>query len=249
MTTRIVILAAGQGKRMGLPIPKVLAPLHGIPLIAHLLKSVKESGVDPRPVIVIAPDAQPLFEKEIGSNYDYVVQPERLGTGHALLCAHTGLDPKTDAVVMLNGDMPFIKPATLQKLVAQQAASRPAMTLITNRVPNFEGEYAPFYDFGRIVRDTQGNILNITERKDATPEELAITEVNSSYFCFDMKWLNVNLPKLKTDNAQKEYYVTDLVKIAIGQGDAVQTIDASPAESIGVNTPEHLEHAHKVSLS
>ena len=249
MTTRIVILAAGQGKRMGLPIPKVLAPLHGQPLITHLIKSIQESGVDPRPVIVIAPDAQPLFEKEVGANSQYVVQQERRGTGHALLCAYMAMESKPEIIVMLNGDMPFIKPETIKKLVTEQSAAGSAMTLVTNQVPGFTDEFAPFYDFGRIVRDGKGGILRIIEKKDATPDELAITEVNSSYFCFDAKWLGVNLPKLGTNNAQQEYYVTDLVKIAIGQGDQVATISASPTESIGINTPEHLEHAHKVSLS
>lgn len=249
MTTRIAILAAGQGKRMGLPIPKVLVPLHGTPLITRLLKSVKESGVDPRPVIVVSPTNKEEIRKEIGDNYEFAIQHEQRGTGHAVLYAFNVVNHKADALVVLNGDMPFIKPETIKNLVKQHSERRPAMTLITNRLPNFEGEYAAFHDFGRIVRDAGGNIQRIVEKKDATDAEKNITEVNSSYFCFDMNWLSKNLPKLGTNNAQKEYYITDLVKIAIEQDDKVDTINAGPNESIGINTPEHLEHAHKIANS
>lgn len=233
---------------MGLPIPKVLAPLHGKPLIKHLLESVYASGLDPKPVIVIAPETEGLFTKEIGTKCQYVVQPQRLGTGHAVSCARSAMQGTSDAVVVLYGDMPFIKPETIRNLVDRHTALRPAITMLTNTVPNFFGAYAPFADFGRVVRSADGAIQNIVEKKDATPEQLEILEVNPSYFCFDSAWLWSTIETLKNNNAQGEYYLVDLVRIAIESGKTVRTLDTNPLESIGVNTPEHLEHAHRVSM-
>lgn len=248
MTCRIIILAAGQGKRMGLPIPKVLAPLHGKPLIKHLLDAVYASGLDPRPIIVIAPDTEGMFKKEIGANCEFVVQSQRLGTGHAVSCARGAAQGTSDAIIVLYGDMPFIKPETIRTLAKEHAARRPAITMLTNTVPNFVGAYAPFADFGRVIRSAEGAIQNIIEKKDATPEQLAITEVNPSYFCFDSAWLWSTVDTLTNNNSQGEYYLVDLVRIAIESGKTVRTLDTNPLESIGINTPEHLEHAHRVSM-
>jgi len=114
---------------------------------------------------------------------------------------------------------------------------------MTAKVPNFNDWYQFFYDFGRIVRGKQGNIKEIIEKKDASPGQLDIKEVNPAYFCFQAGWLWENLAKIKNDNAQGEYYLTDLAKIAIDEGLRIDSIDINPKEAIGINTPEQLKLA------
>ena len=245
MTTRVVILAGGKGKRMGQPFAKVLTPLRGTPLIRHLLDAVAASGVDPHPVIVVGFDAEAV-KKKLGNGYTYVFQKEQLGTGHAVRSAEAVLRGKADAVLVLYGDQPFIKPATIKALRDLHEKKRPAITMATVTVPSFENEWAPLYDFGRIIRDGKGRIAAIVERKDATEAELKIRELNPSFFCFDAVWLWSHLSELENKNAAREYYLTDLVRIAIDGGARIASMDVSPLESIGVNTPEHLELVQKL---
>ena len=259
MKTRVVILAAGKSKRMGADIPKVLLPIGERPMISHLLETVQKIGIDPRPVIVVGSGAESV-KSVLANGYEYVVQDQQLGTGHAVLCAEKALRGKADAIVVLYGDNPFIQPETLRKLISLHEKSqsvggvlrgdaghdRPVLTMATTTVDNFEDWRKPLYDFGRIVRNSNGEIQAIVEKKDATPEELAIRELNPSFFCFKAEWLWEALKKIDNANAQKEYYLTDLVRIAIDQGKRVLTVDANPLETIGVNTPEHLELARKL---
>ena len=259
MKTRVVILAAGRSKRMGADIPKVLLPIGERPMISHLLETVRKTGIDLRPVIVVGSGAESV-KNTLADGYEYVVQDQQLGTGHAVLCAEKALRGKADAIVVLYGDNPFIQPETLRKLISLHeksrsagggsrggASERPVLTMATTKVDNFEDWRKPLYDFGRIVRGSKGEIRAIVEKKDATPEELAIRELNPSFFCFEAEWLWDALKKIENKNAQKEYYLTDLVRIAIDQGRRVFTVDANPLETIGVNTPEHLELARKLA--
>lgn len=243
---RIVILAAGKGKRMNnQELPKVLIPLNGQPIINHLLKAVKQSNIDDRPVLVVGRQAE-LVKKTLGPAYDYVLQTELLGTGHAVSQTQGLLQNQTENVMVLYGDHPFLTSSSIKKLAETHCAKNHLISLMTVKVENFDGLNQTFYDFGRIVRDGAGKIKEIVEKKDATPEQLKIKELNPAYYCFQADWLWENLAKIKNNNAQGEYYLTDLVKIAIEQGLRIDSIDIDPKEAMGINTPEQFKDAERV---
>lgn len=242
MNTRVIVLAAGKGTRMGGEIPKVLIPFNGKPLAAHLLENIKASGVDTQPIVVISRDGE-LVKEKLGDSYLYAVQEKQLGTGNAVLAAESVIPKDTKVVIVLYGDHPFLSPETIKNLQKLHEENSGPLAMMTTQVGDFEDWRYLFKDFGRIVRDTNGNIQSIVEMKDATPEEQAITEVNPSFFSFRTDWLWSHLKELKNDNAQGEYYLTDLVKIAMNEGHPIASIEITPHESIGVNTPEQLEVA------
>ncbi|HBU06700.1 MAG TPA: hypothetical protein DEB09_01305 [Candidatus Magasanikbacteria bacterium] len=233
----IVILAAGKGKRMQSDLPKVLHELNNKPLIEYVVSLVEKLNI--RPVVVVSEDG--LVKKYLVDRADYAIQSERLGTGHAVMQAEDLLKNKFGKVVVLYGDMPFLKPESVSNLVDVHEKQNNKITLMTTRVPNFENNYKEFYDFGRIVRNSVGIVNKIVEKKDASAEELEIRELNTGYFCFESDWLWNNLKKLKNNNQAGEYYLTDLVGLAIENGDRVGSIEILSEEAIGINTKEHLE--------
>ena len=238
---QIVILAAGHGTRMKHELPKPLVPLSGKPIIAHLLESIEESGVCERPTIVVAPNNVELFKKTLGEEkYDYVIQEEQLGTGYAVLTAKDNLMDKPGHVMVLYGDHPLVSAETLKKIHSECNGNN-ALTLATAMIPDFEEWRAGFYNFGRIVRDEHGNVERIVEKKDSTDEELRIKEVNPAYFCFEPQWLWEHLDKLDNNNAQGEYYLTDLVQMAVTEGAKIKTVQIDPKEALGINTQEQLK--------
>lgn len=241
----IVILAAGDGKRMKTGIPKVMNLLHGKPLIGHVVDHVLESGLVEKPVVVVSAGHN-LVQEYLGDRAVYVIQDKQLGTGHAVACAETELKNKCDSLVILYGDMPFITASSLKKLVESHISNKNILTMLTITVPDFEGWRKYFYDFSRIIRDKNGEIIEDVQMKDATKEELTITELNPCYFCFDSKWLWSHLKQLKTDNTQAEYYLTDLVKFVMVEGAKLGTVQIDPTEAIGINTKEHLEIAENI---
>lgn len=231
---------------MNLEVPKALALLKGRPLIQYLLDAVHASGVDEKPVIVVGQGAN-LVKQKLGEGYDYVFQNAQLGTGHALKVTRPLLQGRTDTIIVLYVDHPFTHASTIKKLRFLHERENRVITMMTTMVGDFEDWRKPFYEFGRVLRNAGGEVVRIVERKDATPSELAIREVNPALFCFDAAWLWSSLEKLKNENAQKEYYLTDLVRIAIDSGERIASMDLDPLESIGVNTPEHLELATKIA--
>lgn len=227
-------------------VPKVLSLLKGRPIIQYLLDAVQASGVDTRPVIVVGQGAD-LVKKALGEGYEYVFQNAQLGTGHALKITRPVLQGKADAVIVLYGDHPFVHPTTVKKLRFLHERENRVITMMTTIVEDFDDWRKPFYEFGRVLRNAGGEVVRIVERKDATPEQLKVREVNPALYCFRASWLWPNLEKLKNENAQKEYYLTDLVRIAIDEGERIASMDVDPLESIGVNTPEHLELATRIA--
>ena len=239
----VVILAAGQGKRMKSDLPKVMHLLHERPLIDYVVTAVEELGIKP---VVIVPDDSSLVKEYLGNRATYAVQTERLGTGHAVSMAERELSGKVDHIVVLYGDMPFIKAESIRSMIDGHIAHGNMLTLTTVIVPDFDDWRAQFYDFGRIVRGENGKIEKIVEKKDASPEELNIMELNTAFFCFNAEWLWENLKKLKNNNAAGELYLTDLVKIAFDEGARLFTVNINPREAVGVNTKEHLEKAQNI---
>ncbi len=238
---RVVILAAGKGTRMKSDGPKALTLVGGRPILSHLLDAVEASGLDPRPTVVVGYGAEQI-RAVMGDRCQYATQTEQLGTGHAAASAKPSVGD-ADHVVILYGDHPFISAGTLKRLVARHVERKNTLTLMTTKVPSFKGAYAGFERWGRILRGENRYITGIREYKDATDEERRITELNPALFCFDAKWLWENAAALRAENAQKEYYLTDLVAAAIAQGKPLSSIDIAPEEVIGINTPEERDIA------
>lgn len=244
--TRVVILAAGKGKRMGAQVPKPLVPIAGRPMIAHLLDSVIASGVDARPVVVVAPECKELFVHALGDLCDFAVQTEQLGTGHAVLSAKETVGNDAVRVVILYGDHPFIPAATLRELVSLHDAHSEAVAMLTSTVPDYTGRYEAFKGWARIIRDESGEVVAIREAKDCTEEERALREINPGIYAFPAAWMWERLPALSMANASGEYYLTELFTMAFAEGIRVVTAVANPLDVMGVNTPEELKSAEDV---
>ncbi len=240
---KIVILAAGKGTRMKDELPKVLVPLKGKPMIEYLIKSIFDSGVDNNPVIVVSLDNKELINNAL-KNYDckYAPQDKQLGTGHALACVKDLIDESADNIIVLYGDHPFIKPETIKELIEVHTGK---ITMMTTEVEDFNDWRKNYYSWGRIIREGD-KIQAIKEFKDASEEEKKIKELNPAFYCFSAEWLWKNIKKLENNNAQKEYYLTDLIKIASEQNIKISSIKINFNEAIGINSKEELEIAEKL---
>jgi len=243
--TEVVVLAAGLGKRMQSDLPKVLNTLHGKPLVQHVLDAIAASGVCESPVVVVG-QKKKLVMEALGSGYRYAVQDEQLGTGHAVLSAASLLEGAAAQVMVLYGDMPYITPDSIRAIAEKGETSGADIVMATVTVPDFDGWRAPFYDFGRVVRDAGGKVLKIAEKKERTDDELAIMEVVPCYFSFKGDWLWNHLRSLKNINAQGEYYLTDLVGMAVREGAAIETLSINPKEALGANTKADLDMLHQL---
>jgi bifunctional UDP-N-acetylglucosamine pyrophosphorylase/glucosamine-1-phosphate N-acetyltransferase len=238
MKTKIIILAAGKGTRMGLDLPKALVPLHGKPMISHLIKSVTASAVDDRPVVVVSPDNKESISQILSeSNCDYAIQEEQLGSGHAVACARNYISADIDNVIVLYCDHPFVTAESISKF---GLFNTEAVTIMPTELENYDDWHQNFFHWGRIIRDKNNEVEKIVEFKDASPEEIEITEVNPGFMCFNNKWLWDNIDALSNDNGPKEYYLTALVEMAFKQGYKIGIINIEPREAMGINSREEL---------
>ncbi|MCP4131529.1 MAG: NTP transferase domain-containing protein [bacterium] len=227
-----IVLAGGQGTRMKSDLPKVLHPLNGKPLIAHVLESLNKSGIDSA-TVVIGYKGQMVIDA-LGTKASFVWQHEQLGTGHAVMQAEDGLKDFEGRVVVACGDVPLIKPETFKSLIARSEGENVKAVVLTMEMENPTG-------YGRILKDANGNFARIVEEKDASPEEKTITEVNSGTYVFDKEFLFQGLKQIDTNNAQGEYYLPDALEYIINSGYTVQTeILKDPIEGSGINTKEEL---------
>ena len=241
--TKIIILAAGKGERMNSDEPKVLTKVRGKSMIKYLLESVHESGVDDKPTIIVG------YKKEIVMNelgkenkqYHYINQETQRGTGHAVSLAKDYLKDTTEHIMVLYGDHPFVSAKTIKKINEKHLKSKKEITMATVKLPDFKDWRINFVNFSRIIRDRNEKIIKDIQFKDASDEEKKVTEVNPCYFCFNTIWLWKNLESLKNDNAQKEYYLTDLIKIATTEGIEIESMEIEPYEALGANTRAELE--------
>jgi bifunctional UDP-N-acetylglucosamine pyrophosphorylase / glucosamine-1-phosphate N-acetyltransferase len=229
MPLEIVVLAAGQGKRMRSQLAKVLHPLAGRPLLGHVLAAAQ--ALAPRKIVVVhghgAEQVRDVFKD---APVQWVLQAEQLGTGHAVQQAMPQLSQDAD-VLILYGDVPLVRPQTLKKLVE---AGRDGIAVMTAELPEPSG-------YGRIVRDPSGNVARIVEHKDATAEVLAVREINAGFMALPARRLAGWLGKLSNRNAQKEYYLTDVVSAAVAEGLPVRPIQVQdPWEAAGVNSKSEL---------
>ncbi len=238
MPLSVVILAAGQGKRMASDLPKVLQPLAGRPLLAHVVataRSLKPDAIH----IVHGHGGESVRAAIAGADIRWALQAEQKGTGHAVVQAMPGI-PDDHTVLVLYGDVPLIRAATLSDLVAR--AGPKFLALLSARLDDPAG-------YGRVIRDTAGRVARIVEHKDANHKERAIPEINTGVLAAPAARLRSWLGALKADNAQGEYYLTDCIGAAVRDGCAVEAVIAeTAAEVLGVNDKLQLaevEAAHR----
>lgn len=243
---KVILLAAGKGTRMKQDRPKVLTELKGRPLLHWSLDAIEQAQIDPQPIVVVGHQADLVREAAAGRNVIFVEQREQKGTGHAVMMCRDVVDPSQD-VLVLYGDHVLMSPQTLTHLEQTFRAQNAALALVTYTLPSLDVYDGHFEAYGRIIRDQSGRIRAIRERKDATPDEVRIKEINPAYYLFKGPWLWQNVQTIQPNNKQNEYYLTDLVELAIRQGEQVVTLPgADLTEAIGINTIEHLGLAERV---
>ena len=237
MPLSVVILAAGQGKRMNSDLPKVLQPLAGRPLLTHVIDAARAVGAADIHV-VYGHGGERVREALHEDTLRWALQPEQLGTGHAVTQAMPGV--ADDALVLvLYGDVPLVRPETLRRLVA--AAGTHTLALLSVRMKDPAG-------YGRVVRDRGGRVVRIVEHKDATAKERAIDEANTGLMVAPAAQLKRWLGRIKNENAQGEYYLTDVVVQAVKDGMAIEAIVAdSEDEVLGVNDKQQLAEVEAVN--
>jgi len=236
----VVILAAGKGTRMKSALPKVIHPLAGRPIIEHVLSTA--SGLHAsNTVLVVGHEAdQVRAALAAHSTLQFVVQSPQLGTGHALLQTESVLGGRTGTVLLLYGDVPLLRSSTLEQLLERHHAARAAATVLT-------AELDDPYGYGRIVRDESGRIARIVEERDASSEERAVREINSGIYAFSLVNLYDALRGLATDNAQGEYYLTDLIAAYHRRGLRLETLRLDDETELrGVNSRVDLAELTRV---
>ncbi len=226
-----VVLAAGEGKRMHSRLPKVLHPLCGKRMLEYILESAGE--LTKQVLIVVGHGALQVQEK-IGDRWAYVCQKEQLGTGHAVMEALKEL-PREGTLLVLCGDTPLLEASYLRELV--DCHHNNAAVVATAEVPNPAG-------YGRIIRDQSGQVEKIVEDRDASETEKKITEINTGTYCFDLELLRYYLPRLGTDNVQKEYYLPDVVEMMRQDGHSTGACLLNDYRvGLGINNRVHLAEA------
>lgn len=233
-----VILAAGKGTRMKSALPKVLHRVGGKPMVQHVLDAAKTAGAV-RSIVVIGFGAQSVAAA-LGEQAEYVIQAEQLGTGHAVLQARQLLAEFDGTVMILCGDTPLLQAGMLEKLYEGHSKAHAAATILTAQMPDPAG-------YGRVIRDSSGRVMKIVEHKDASPAELAVNEVNTGIYCFERAALFEALAGLNCNNAQGEYYLTDVIDILTRRKAAVYAVTADDyQETLGINSRVQLAEAEKI---
>lgn len=241
---KVIILAAGKGKRMNSKIPKVLSPINNRPMVEYLINSISKSNVDSSPIVVVSSENKKQISGAL-SHYDikYAIQKEQLGTGHAVLSAMDLIEEEVENIIVLYGDHPFYKESSINRLIN---VHKTEVSMMTVRVEDFNDWRQNFYHWGRIIKDGE-KIREIIEFKDASDEIKKIKDVNPALFCFNKEWLFKNITSLRNNNNQSEYYLTDLIKLAFEQNISIGTSLVDSEEAVGVNSPGELEVARSLA--
>ncbi|MGN1277662.1 MAG: bifunctional N-acetylglucosamine-1-phosphate uridyltransferase/glucosamine-1-phosphate acetyltransferase [Floccifex sp.] len=229
-----IVLAAGKGTRMKSQLSKVMHPIIDRPMLGYIIDALRAVHTE-RIVIVVGYQAQSIMDAY--PDCEFAMQMPQLGTGHAVMQC-TQLKEEKGQTLVINGDGPCITPETLEKLF--QANERASCTLLTSVLE--DGAH-----YGRIVRDSQNNVVSIVEAKDCTPEQKKIREINAGMYCFNNQDLFSNIHQLETNNAQHEYYLTDMVKILSSQGKIVKGMVIEDRDEVmGINDCIELNKAYEL---
>lgn len=234
-----LILAAGKGTRMKSDLAKVLHPLCGHPMIHYVIRMSREIG-STRTLAIIGHQKERVRDELTDENIEFVVQEPQLGTGHAIAQAQGVLDGYNGEILILSGDAPLLTPATMRRLIEHHRTQSATATVLTTHLPDPTG-------YGRIVRNPDGSVQKVVEHKDATPQERAISEINSGIYVFAAPDLFRALQKVGNDNAQREYYLPDVIPILLSEGKKVSALLTEEYEEIsGINTIEQLQEAERI---
>lgn len=233
-----LILAAGKGTRMKSSMPKVLHKVGGVPMVEQVLRAVKAAGTQ-RQVVVVGFGGEAVQEY-LGDRAETVVQEQQLGTGHAVMQAEPLLSGLSGTLLVTCGDTPLVTEDTFCSLLAHHEATQAAATVLTAVMPDPTG-------YGRVIRNEKGQVVKIVEQKDGSPEELAVREVNAGIYCFDMELLWQMLHNVTNNNAQGEYYLTDIIGMLVDAGKVVSAFAAPDyKETLGVNSRLQMAEAEQV---
>ena len=232
MKSAAIILAAGAGTRMKSEKPKVAHEMLGKPLVNWVIDAAEEAGIEK--LVTVVGHKREQVEPLVAGKSEVVVQAQQRGTADAVASCAEALSDFDGSLLVLSGDCPLITAGTMRALVEAREQGDAAVVVLTMRPAD------PF-GYGRIIRDENGQVERIVEQKDATPEEAAVGECNSGFYCFDAKALFEALGKVGSDNAQGEFYLTDVLEICRRAGRAVLALPAADdVECLGINTPEQL---------
>lgn len=232
---KVIILAAGEGKRMKSKLPKVLHKVQGKTMVEHVIDTAEGCGAEDI-CVVVGHGAEQVKEALKDRRVSFALQEKQLGTGHAVMQAGDFIDEDSD-ILVLYGDTPLITPATIEKLLDFHRSENNSISIISALIDDPAG-------YGRIIRDKNGSFLKNVEHKDATEEERLVKEVNSGIYCFKGSALKKGLSLLKNDNAQGEYYLPDTLEIILKDGGRVNAMTVADAgEFAGVNSRVQLAQA------
>ncbi|MCL2700754.1 MAG: NTP transferase domain-containing protein [Phycisphaerae bacterium] len=244
MTAAAIILAAGKGTRMKSDLPKVLHPVCGQPMLTYVINACRGAGCD-RLILVVGHRHEWVRETyaSLDGNVAYVMQEPQQGTGHAVMVCQDELAWLEGPVLVVAGDGPLIQSHTLRELLAVHTQTNAACTLATSILPDPA-------KYGRILRDERGELASIVEFVDATPEQLAVKEVNVSVYCFDAAALRSVLPRLTNNNNKNEYYLTDALGLLRADGQKLAAVAAVPPEDVmSINTIDELDLVSRMMIS
>ena len=232
---KAIILAAGAGTRMKSSLPKVLHKLSGKPMVSLVKDSINIAGV--QDIIAVVPTCHEPFKEIFQKKVVFAVQKHPKGSGHALLqCRQKASN--IENVLVINGDMPLIKPKTLSNFMKQHKSSKADLTLLTGKVTDPR-------DFGRIVRNNEGKVTNVVEQSEANVAQLLINEINAGAYCFKTSWLWAALESLKPSKSG-EFFLTDLISFAASINLTIESISIDHQEIMGVNNKSDLAKAEKI---
>ncbi len=238
MKTMAIVMAAGLGKRMKSKLYKVLHPVCGKPMVRHVIDAIKSANID-RTVVVVGHGAEAV-KQLLGDEVEYAMQEQQLGTGHAVMQAESLLKDEHGVTFVLSGDTPLITAESLAKMAEAHIKSGAAATLSSAVMDNPKG-------YGRVIRNSDGKVEKIVEQKDCTDEEDLVKEINAGMYCFDNQKLFRALKQVKNDNAQKEYYLTDVFEILRSQNETIEAFVLEEAsEAMGVNDRLALSEAERM---
>lgn len=233
-----IVMAAGKGTRMKSKKSKLVQKIYGKEIVKRAVENAQKAGI--QDIVAVVGYMKEEVMEVLGNDIKYAFQEEMLGTGHAVLQAKEYLKGKKGKVLVLNGDVPLLRPETLNKLLDKSIENKECATLLTAIYDNPKG-------YGRIVRDKGGNVSAIVEEKDTTDEQKEIKEINAGIYCFDIEALLEALEEIKPNNAQSEYYLTDVIEIMNNKGlKTGAVIVEDNTEILGINDRIQLEMLTKV---